>query len=143
MLSGTVVLKSHSSWRGFWNHSSVCRTRSATISKSSGVRCSSKSVGPRMRRESTPRSQSTARPPRIDLDDLPARPEVAVPRPRRPDANVRDVLPRLAFNAVRPGCEVDLLESFEIVSSRFVGDALNLRGLLLVPADHERDARVA
>src|SRR5579884_1032919 len=80
---------------------------------------------------------------RVDVDDVPARPEVAVPRPRRADADVRDPLPGQTLHAVRPRGEVDGPHALQLGARGLVGYALDLHGLLVIPPDDERDARLA
>src|SRR5476651_653622 len=78
----------------------------------------------------------------VELGDRAARAKVAVAGPMRADAEIGDAGPSLAFDAVGECREVDLLEARELVTARFVRNAFYLHGLVVVPADHERDARI-
>lgn len=68
--------------------------------------------------------------------------EVAVPHPGRPHPDVRDPGPREPVPAVGIHGEVGREQAFAIGAGGEVGDALDLRGDRVVPADDERDTGV-
>lgn len=65
--------------------------------------------------------------------------EITEPHPRGSDSNVGDAAPRLPPDAVGIRIEVDLRETIELGSRRFVSYALDLRGFLFLPPYDERD----
>lgn len=72
--------------------------------------------------------------------------EVAVANPSRSDAHIRDPGPMLVLETVREGAEVQLLESREFGSPRFVRYPFVLHGALVATrqsADDEGELRVA
>src|SRR5574341_1758046 len=79
----------------------------------------------------------------VELDDerRVAR-EVAVANPGRPHAYVRDAGPRESCAPVGVCGEIHLAYALELGAGRKVRDTFELRRDLVVPADHERDARI-
>src|SRR6185295_12551685 len=71
--------------------------------------------------------------------------EVTEPDPARRHTKVRDARPGLALDTVRKAREVELLQALELGAARLVGRAFELHRatFLHVPADDERDARIA
>ncbi|GCC48830.1 hypothetical protein chiPu_0033143, partial [Chiloscyllium punctatum] len=65
------------------------------------------------------------------------RAKIAEPHPAGPHADIADVRPCLALRAVGPRREIHLFAGGEFRAGWKVGDALKLRGLLGVPADHK------
>src|SRR5262249_9993593 len=68
--------------------------------------------------------------------------EVAVAHPARPHADMADAGPRQAVAPVGVDGEVDGAQPLELGALGQVGDPLDLGALLVVPADHQGDARV-
>src|SRR5580698_1929445 len=69
--------------------------------------------------------------------------EIAVSQPFRADQKICDPGPRLSLTSIGPRREVDVLRSMQFIAQRFPGLALVLDRSFALPAEDNRDARIA